>query len=201
MPEPSPHPPTFVEQTEPGHFICAARCKWFRHTHVGAFCVSSVGEYDRDGNGIHHSLGGSSPDTLYETMVFPSDPDGHTASWTELDGTRYSTRDEANRGHEATCHEVATWKGWVWNSDETEVIVERMPQATEPDPPREHDCPRSSQNHAAILLESCAKGLHAWQLFTNTGVYYPTRRHLQCVVCDAVVSLPLDDQGKVSADA
>lgn len=36
----------------------------------------------------------------YETMVFACDEDGEVTSWTELDFARYSSREDAARGHE-----------------------------------------------------------------------------------------------------
>lgn len=54
--------------SRPGHFCAAHHCRWWRHDHVGRYCVSSVGEY------YPPSAGGSIDEVghgrLYETMVF-----------------------------------------------------------------------------------------------------------------------------------
>jgi hypothetical protein len=41
----------------------------------------------------------STPGT-FETMVFACDEDGEVTSWRELDFARYSTREDAAKGHE-----------------------------------------------------------------------------------------------------
>lgn len=117
MPKDRTHDPEsglqVTEHDRPGHFICADRCRWFRHHHVGRWCVSSVGEYDRDGDGTHHAIGGrgpGEPPQLYETMVFQLDEDYETEDWSERDSDRYATRAEAEAGHKAMIAKVQGWE-------------------------------------------------------------------------------------------
>jgi hypothetical protein len=51
--------------------------------------------------GIDHAFGDEAP-LLFETMVFPSHDE-----WLEIECRRYTTLDEARRGHEET---VASWR-------------------------------------------------------------------------------------------
>ena len=106
------------ELGHPGHFICANDCRWRRHTQLltdadGGYIISSVGElkYSK-----HAPEDGHDWETLsgmgyypYETMVFRIDADSEPrpcgciepASWSEGDGQRWVTVDEAEAGHEA----------------------------------------------------------------------------------------------------
>lgn len=99
-----------------GHFIAANHCRFHLHTHVGGWCVSTVGDYHppyrfdratrslrpaRDTDGVEE-IG---PDRTFETMVFKVLPDGETADG-ELDFRAYNDRDSANAGHAAL---VAKW--------------------------------------------------------------------------------------------
>lgn len=100
-----------------GHFICADRCRFHLHTHVGVsarwprgrWCVSTVGEYYASPNDKKPTdLGGLWPDDrpgsqTYETMVFKLGSDGETADPSEKDGRRYADRDAANAGHVWLC--------------------------------------------------------------------------------------------------
>lgn len=89
-----------------GHFIAAAGCAWRRHTQVGKFRISSVGDY-RPRNGKRELIGATG---YYETMVFAltdRQAEGNegcgcreVANWTEIDGERYETAGEAQAGHE-----------------------------------------------------------------------------------------------------
>ena len=52
----------------PGHFICADRCRFFRHTHVGRrWCVSTVGDLHLTPSGPREPVGWQRD---YETYVF-----------------------------------------------------------------------------------------------------------------------------------
>lgn len=88
------------DHDHPGHFVGAADCKFFRHTHVaGRWCVSTVGDYHPP------SLGGKREpighNRTHETMVFNLDPDGEAISdWTEIDFAPYRSDAEAAAGHE-----------------------------------------------------------------------------------------------------
>lgn len=91
-----------------GHFICAKDCHWRRHTQIGKYRVSTVGNLF-----FHHepnkrqTLGATG---YFETLVFPltdeQDDENEgcgcrkVADWTEIDGERYDTAGEAQAGHE-----------------------------------------------------------------------------------------------------
>ena len=88
-----------------GHFICADRCKYRRHTQVNGFRVSTVGDLWIDGK--REKIGSWG---YYETMVFPtSDKPAEggegcgcmeVTNWQDVDGKRYETAGEAHAGHE-----------------------------------------------------------------------------------------------------
>lgn len=101
-----------VERIElgcPGHFIAARNCAWRRHTQVGNYRVSSVGDYFTERGGERQTLG-ASEDSFFETMVFKTTGqpyDGNEGcgcvqveSYQEVDGERYATAGEAQAGHE-----------------------------------------------------------------------------------------------------
>ncbi len=87
-----------------GHFIAAHRCRFHLHTHVGGYCVSTVGEYfpmlipgvDRE---QPTEVG---VDRLYETMVFKIRKDGDH-NWRPLEQRGYQRREDANMGHMTMC--------------------------------------------------------------------------------------------------
>jgi len=90
-----------------GHLIVSNRCRWKRHTQVGNFRISTIGDYYYDGK--RQSL--DYPANLYfETMVFKTlneQEEGNegcgcmqVVSFSELDGERYATAGEAQQGHE-----------------------------------------------------------------------------------------------------
>lgn len=92
---------------QPGHFICADRCVFHLHTHVGKYCISTVGEYFPLGlparEGTKPEPTGASKH-LYETMVFELDEKKESiVNYSELDARRWMTRDEANNGHLDMC--------------------------------------------------------------------------------------------------
>lgn len=78
----------------PGHFICADRCRFIRHHHVGRYCVSTVGDYRPD----------HSPDAPYaigfgrthETFVF--DLEG-VNRWLEVQAFAAQSDEEAEATH------------------------------------------------------------------------------------------------------
>lgn len=87
----------------PGHFICAERCLFRRHTHVGPWCVSTVGDYRVSfDHGKPTEIG---VDRLYETMVFRSDPEHHHDG-DDLDFAPANDEEMAERNHEEM---VAKW--------------------------------------------------------------------------------------------
>ena len=102
--------PRRVELGCPGHFICAADCRFRRHTQVGGnYRVSTVGDLFFSGKDGRQALG-ASDDSFFETNVFrttgvPVDGSGgcgcvEVKGWSEIDGERYATAGEAQSGHE-----------------------------------------------------------------------------------------------------
>lgn len=93
-----------------GHFICAHDCQFHIHTHVGGYCVSTVGEYmpphvEREDEWEDIGYG-----RKYETMVFrlAGSTCGygigkHIDDHNELEVVGYNDHDAANEGHEAMC--------------------------------------------------------------------------------------------------
>jgi hypothetical protein len=91
-----------------GHLIVSNKCRWKRHTQVGNYRVSSIGDYypGRDGRDTI----GSGPRDYFETLVFRTTPNPEQGSegcgcmsvndYCELDGERYATAGEAQAGHE-----------------------------------------------------------------------------------------------------
>ena len=92
-----------------GHFIAARSCAWRRHTQVGEYRISSVGNYFPTQEGERASIG-DGPDSFFETCVFKTT--GHPSAgnegcgchevedWCEIDSERYATAGEAQEGHE-----------------------------------------------------------------------------------------------------
>lgn len=95
--------PKAVHFGQPGHFCDAKHCRWHLHTHVGPYCVSSVGDYWPKGATAPEMVGWK---RLYETMVFRLDAEGEAANYAALDCAAYNTRDDANAGH---AREVERW--------------------------------------------------------------------------------------------
>lgn len=92
-----------------GHFCAAHLCRYHLHTHVGRFCISTVGEYalkdPQDPNPDRRTLTpmGAS-DFLYETMVFELDPKKESPrDYNERETVRTNTREKAQAVHLATC--------------------------------------------------------------------------------------------------
>ena len=101
-----------VKRTElgcAGHFICASRCQFRRHTQVGKYRVSTVGDMYYENEEKRQTLG-AGEDSFFETMVFKTT--GKPAkgnegcgcmkveSFSEIDGARYATAGAAQKGHE-----------------------------------------------------------------------------------------------------
>ena len=100
-----------VELGCPGHFVGAKNCRWRRHTQVGTYRVSSVGDlYLPNASNERRTLG-AGDDSFFETMVFrltrKSEPWSEgcgckaVKDWSEVDVKRYATAGEAQAGHEA----------------------------------------------------------------------------------------------------
>ncbi len=93
-----------------GHLIVASNCRWKRHTQVGNYRISSIGDYyPRDAK--KRDTIGAGEDSFFETMVFrTTQVPAHGSEgcgclevedWGEIDGQRYATAGEAQAGHEA----------------------------------------------------------------------------------------------------
>lgn len=85
-----------------GHFCLP--CAFVRHTRVGNYRISTVGEAE---GYRFQPIGGAGTDPrggrIYETMVFALEDDGtpwgDVANWGEIDGAAYWTREDAEAGH------------------------------------------------------------------------------------------------------
>jgi len=92
-----------------GHLIVASSCRWHRHTQVGRYRVSSIGDYFIGEDEPRRTIGAGDA-AFFETMVFRTtdtpcrDSEGcgclEVADWSEIDGERYPTAGEAQAGHE-----------------------------------------------------------------------------------------------------
>jgi hypothetical protein len=101
-----------------GHLIVANSCRWKRHTQVGNYRISTIGDYygpdldriDSDRNAKKRTTIGAGDDAFFETMVFETEEaqDGGNEGcgcravkdWGGLDSDRYATAGEAQAGHE-----------------------------------------------------------------------------------------------------
>ncbi len=94
-----------------GHFVLADQCRWRLHTHVGAYCISSVGNLrDQQGDGPCRLDGagtGEGPEMFYETMVFEEDGTLEKYGPLTLGEDRYETTKEAQAGHMKMCRKYA----------------------------------------------------------------------------------------------
>lgn len=96
-----------IELGCPGHLCIASKCLWRRHTQVGTYRISTVGEYHPD-SGPRRPVG--SGEEYFETMVFRTTGkpvDGAEGcgcqkldSLSELECLRYATAGQAQEGHE-----------------------------------------------------------------------------------------------------
>lgn len=88
-----------------GHFVSAKDCQFHLHTHVGGYCISTVGEYIPRGERHPEPIGGSAKvdrGRLYETMVFKLTEDGSDIlGESPLEMIPYWERNAANAGHMA----------------------------------------------------------------------------------------------------
>ena len=92
-----------------GHFICSSRCRFRRHTQVGTYRISTVGDLYYKEDGKRETLG-ASKDSFFETYVFKTtrkqakNNEGcgchNVISFAKIDGKRYATAGEAQSGHE-----------------------------------------------------------------------------------------------------
>jgi hypothetical protein len=93
-------PPWRKEVPNPGHFIGAPDCKFYRHTHVGKWCISTVGDY-RPRGGPRQAIGLG---RTYETMVF--NMRSRSKRWQEQDFDGYDSEAAATAGHEKLVRKV-----------------------------------------------------------------------------------------------
>ena len=94
----------------PGHFICAKDCHWRRHTQIGKYRVSTVGDLYFKHEGDKRQTVGAAEDSFFEPMVFElsdhamENNEGcgcrEPVSFSEIDGERYATAGAAQTGHE-----------------------------------------------------------------------------------------------------
>jgi hypothetical protein len=92
-----------------GHFVASKSCHFHLHTRVGNYRISTVGDYHPDGQKEAKPIG-AGPDSLYETYVFVvqghgQHGEGEVTEWSEVDGERYGTAEEAEKGHMRYCYQ------------------------------------------------------------------------------------------------
>lgn len=90
-----------------GHLIVSRHCHWKRHTQVGNYRVSSIGNFYPPGEKERDTVG---CDRYFETMVFHTtgrpDPESEgcgcceVVDWGEIECAGYQTAGEAQAGHE-----------------------------------------------------------------------------------------------------
>ncbi len=105
-----------VELGCPGHFIAVESCHYRRHTQVGSYRVSTIGDYyqvdldDPQRQRTKRTTVGAGKDAFYETMVFkttrkPAKGNGgcgcrEVKDWGGLECIRAATAKEAHKVHE-----------------------------------------------------------------------------------------------------
>ncbi len=109
-----------IELGCPGHFVAARSCAWRRHTQVGNYRISSVGDYFPE-RGKERERLGAGDDCFFETMVFETTGEPYKGnegcgchevkSYSEIDGERYATAGEAQAGHERYVEKYRRLKG------------------------------------------------------------------------------------------
>lgn len=88
-----------VEIDRPGHLIVSDQCRFFLHTRVGKWRISTIGDWRPEyAQGEQRDIGWG---RAYETMVFELGDDGEPVDWSERETDGYSTEEEARAGHEA----------------------------------------------------------------------------------------------------
>ena len=94
-----------IELGCPGHLIVSESCRWIRHTRVGDYRVSTIGDYYRPDAKTRQTIG---LDRYFETMVFritgeATDVEGcgcGEVDWSEISFEGYDTAGDAQAGHE-----------------------------------------------------------------------------------------------------
>lgn len=88
---------------KPGHFCAADRCRFVRHSHVGPYCVSTVGDWWPKGETQAEQIGHG---RYFETMVFRVGEDGEVADYgNHVDFRGYTHEADAALGHERIVEE------------------------------------------------------------------------------------------------
>lgn len=95
-----------------GHFVGGKSCSYHLCTRVGAFLISTVGDYRPLSKYGERETLGAADDSWFETFVFnclgeADSGDPILASWSEIDSERYSLSIEAERGHYRYCEKYA----------------------------------------------------------------------------------------------
>ena len=93
-----------------GHLIVSDFCLFRRHTQVGNYRVSTVGNYFPPNSKERHTIG-AGENSFFETMVFRTSDAPAKGSedcgcrevidWCEIACKRYATAGDAQAGHEA----------------------------------------------------------------------------------------------------
>ena len=100
-----------------GHFIGARHCAYRRHTQVGNYRVSTVGDLYWPQEPDKRSTLGPDADDFFETMVFPTDDSAaegnegcgcrEVVDFSGLECVRYAAAGEAQRGHDRMVEKFA----------------------------------------------------------------------------------------------
>lgn len=97
----------------PGHLCVSNDCMFHMHTHVGDFCVSTVGHYISGSSRRQKRIEEMQPiglDRTFETMVFRLLDDGEI-DLRNLDFQGYNDAESARNGHMVMCRKWARGPG------------------------------------------------------------------------------------------
>ena len=99
-----------VELGCPGHLCVASSCHWRRHTQIGHYRVSTLGDYFLPGRKGRQTLG-AGEGSYFESMVFELEDAQEAGNegcgclavkdYCGIEQERYATAGEAQAGHEA----------------------------------------------------------------------------------------------------
>lgn len=88
-----------VDLDRPGHLIVADQCRFWLHTRVGRWRISTIGDWRPPHlEGEREDIGWQ---RAFETMVFELGEDGEPVDWNERDSAGYDNEGDARAGHEA----------------------------------------------------------------------------------------------------
>jgi len=87
-----------------GHFIGGQQCAYHLSTRIGAFLVSTVGDYQPNGERGGRMRIGAGDNAFFETYIFrcegeDENGDPIVSDFSEIDGERYAESIDAERGH------------------------------------------------------------------------------------------------------